>query len=44
MNQTGGSCKISAIRAQIERTLMPFPGVESVVISVEGDVAGALQP
>ncbi|MFA6429565.1 MAG: GerMN domain-containing protein [Patescibacteria group bacterium] len=32
----GGSCHVSAVRAQIEATLKQFPGVKNVVISVEG--------
>lgn len=39
-----GSCRVSAIREQITRTLSQFPEVRGVVISVEGDVDGALQP
>ncbi|MBU4332677.1 GerMN domain-containing protein [Patescibacteria group bacterium] len=35
-NYGGGSCAVSAIRAQIESTLKQFPTVDSVVISVEG--------
>lgn len=41
----GGSCKVMAIRAQIEETLKQFPTVESVVIMVEGrDPEEVLQP
>ena len=32
----GGSCRVTAIRSQIEQTLMQFPSVTSVRISVEG--------
>ncbi len=39
-----GSCRVGAIRAQIEKTLLGIPGVKSVVISVNGDSEGALQP
>lgn len=31
-----GSCRVGAIRAQIEKTLMAIPGVTSVQISIEG--------
>jgi hypothetical protein len=40
----GGSCRVSAIRAQIEQTAKQFPEVKSVIISVNGNVAEALQP
>ncbi len=40
----GGSCRVTAIRAQITRTLMQFPTVKSVVISVDGNSEEALQP
>lgn len=40
----GGSCKVSAIRAQISETLKQFPTVKDVVISVDGRVDDALQP
>jgi hypothetical protein len=42
--QLGGSCRVAAIRAQITKTLEQFPTVQNVVISVNGDVKGALQP
>lgn len=44
LDRAAGSCLVRAIRAQIERTLLQFPEVDDVVISVEGDVEGALQP
>ncbi|MEI6494811.1 MAG: GerMN domain-containing protein [bacterium] len=41
----GGSCKVNAVRSQIENTLKQFPTVKSVVISVNGgNPAEALQP
>jgi len=40
----GGSCKVSAIRAQISETLKQFPTVKDVVISVEGRIDDVLQP
>lgn len=42
--ETGGSCRVSAIRAQITETLKQFPTVSDVVISVNGNVEEALQP
>jgi hypothetical protein len=42
--QMGGSCRVAAIRAQIEQTLKQFSTVESVVISVAGNADEALQP
>ena len=32
----GGSCRVTAVRAQVEQTLMQFSTVQSVVILVEG--------
>jgi len=40
----GGSCKVSAIRAQIEATLKQFSSVKSVVISINGKTEDILQP
>lgn len=42
--QLGGSCRVSAIRSQIENTLSQFPEVEEVVIAVEGETEEVLQP
>jgi hypothetical protein len=42
--EVGGSCRVAAIRSQIESTLKQFPTVKKVVISVEGKVEDALQP
>jgi len=43
-DQVGGSCRVSAIRAQITETLKQFSGVKEVIISVNGNVDEALQP
>lgn len=44
-NGVGGSCRVSAIRAQIVRTVLAFDrSIRSVIISVEGDSESALQP
>jgi spore germination protein GerM len=40
----GGSCWVSAIRAQITETLKQFPSVENVLISIEGESEYILQP
>ncbi len=40
----GGSCRVAAIRAQIAQTLMQFPTVDDVIISVDGRVEDVLQP
>ncbi|MDD5750630.1 MAG: GerMN domain-containing protein [Candidatus Pacebacteria bacterium] len=40
----GGSCRVSAIRAQITQTLTQFPSVKDVVISVNGRIEDILQP
>lgn len=39
-----GSCRVGAIRAQIENTLKQFPEIEQVIISVNGVSEGVLQP
>jgi len=44
MDQVGGSCRVSAIRAQITETLKQFPTVEEVIISVDGRTEDILQP
>lgn len=41
---SGGSCHTTAIRAQIEQTLLQFPTVDSVEISVNGDAHNILIP
>lgn len=40
----GGSCRVQAIRAQVDSTLARLPGVRRVEIAVEGSVEEALQP
>jgi len=42
--QVGGSCLVSAIRAQIEKTLLDFNEIDEVIISVNGEVEEILQP
>lgn len=42
--EAGGSCRVVAIRSQVEHTLGQFPTVQSVVISVNGNEEEALQP
>jgi len=42
--QMGGSCRVSAIRAQITETLKQFSTVEEVIISVNGRTEDILQP
>ncbi|MEK7583549.1 MAG: Gmad2 immunoglobulin-like domain-containing protein [Patescibacteria group bacterium] len=39
-----GSCRVTAIRAQITQTAKQFSNVSSVVISVDGKSEGVLQP
>ncbi|MDP3963940.1 MAG: Gmad2 immunoglobulin-like domain-containing protein [bacterium] len=39
-----GSCRVQAVRAQIERTLYQFANISGVVISVEGRTEDILQP
>ncbi len=40
----GGSCRVSAIRAQITETLKQFPTIDEVVISINGRTEDILQP
>ncbi len=40
----GGSCRVSAIRAQITQTLKQFSTVKSVIISIDGRTEDILQP
>jgi len=42
--QVGGSCRVSAIRAEITQTLMQFSSVQSVVISINDRTEDILQP
>jgi len=42
--QVGGSCRVSAIRAQIIETLKQFSTVKNVVISINGRTEDILQP
>jgi len=39
-----GSCKVTAIKSQIENTLNNLPDIDSVVISVNGQTQGVLEP
>lgn len=39
-----GSCRVTAIRAQIEETLKQFPTVNEVIISIDGRTEDILQP
>jgi spore germination protein GerM len=42
--QVGGSCRVSAIRAQITETLKQFSTVKNVIISINGRIEDILQP
>lgn len=39
-----GSCRVIAIRSQVEETLKQFPEVKNVIISVDGNSENLLQP
>jgi hypothetical protein len=39
-----GSCRVGAIRAQIRTTLAQFPEVHDVIIAIDGQTEGILQP
>jgi len=40
----GGSLRVTLIRQQIEQALMQLPDVHAVIIAVEGETEGVLQP
>jgi hypothetical protein len=40
----GGSCRVAAIRSQIEKTLLQFSTITSVIISINGRTNDILQP
>lgn len=40
----GGSCRVAAIRSQITNTLLQFPTVKRVILSVNGRTEDILQP
>lgn len=42
--KVAGSCRIQNIKAQIETTLNSLPDIDSVVISVNGETEGILEP
>ncbi|MBI4708981.1 MAG: GerMN domain-containing protein [Candidatus Portnoybacteria bacterium] len=42
--QVGGSCRVSAIRAQITETLKQFSSAKNVIISIDGRAEDILQP
>ena len=42
--QVGGSCRVSAIRAEITETLKQFSTVKNVIISINGETEEILQP
>lgn len=40
----GGSCKVAAIRSQLDQTLLQFPTIKKTVISIDGRTEDILQP
>jgi len=42
--EVAGSCKVTAIKSQIENTLDSLPDIDSVVISINGQTKGILEP
>lgn len=44
LNKVAGSCRVGAIRAQIEATLLQFPEIGRAAVSVDGNEKEALQP
>jgi hypothetical protein len=43
-NEVGGSCRVSAIRSQITKTLLQFDNIDEVIISIDGRSEDILQP
>ena len=41
---SGGSCRAMVIRSQIDNTLMALSDIDSVVLSVDGETEGILEP
>lgn len=39
-----GSCRVQSIMSQIENTLINLPDIDSIVISVNGETEGILEP
>lgn len=44
MQEVGGSCRVLAMRSQIENTLKQFTSIKEVIISVEGKTEEVLEP
>jgi spore germination protein GerM len=44
MDKVGGSCRVGAIRSQIENTLKQFSTIKEVIVSVGGKTEGVLEP
>ncbi|MFH1822885.1 MAG: GerMN domain-containing protein [Patescibacteria group bacterium] len=42
--EVGGSCRVAAISAQIRNTLLQFPDINEVIISINGRTEDVLQP
>ena len=42
--QVAGACKVLAIQAQIMKTLKQFPTVKEVILSINGETEGILEP
>ena len=42
--KVAGSCKVKAIKSQINKTLTSLPDIDSVIISVNGKTKGILEP
>jgi spore germination protein GerM len=40
----GGAARVTAIRKQIETTLLQFSSVKQVVIAIDGQTDGVLEP
>ena len=44
METTGGSCRVTEIRSEIDFTLKQFPTIKNVIISINGETETILQP
>ena len=40
----GGSCMVTSIRSQVEQTLLALPDINQVVLSINGETEGILEP
>lgn len=44
LSKVAGSCRVRGVKAQIEKTLTDLPDIDKVVISINGQTEGILEP